>query len=186
MKLHIQTLIGAVITSPTLTIHIDDDLKREASEVADYYGLDFSSVTRAFCRQMVNSRRILLTFAPEEPNAESLVAIREGDAFLASGKGALCQRCRPRRGGDDLMARLIRSSRRPSRTTSKRRQGGAIGASSSCRSSLTSCLIICPSLWMRSSAATTYTGRRALEPGAVSVTLLTRATGWSSGRQTAK
>ena len=86
MKLHIQTLIGAVITSPTLTIHIDDDLKREASEVADYYGLDFSSVTRAFCRQMVNSRRILLTFAPEEPNAESLVAIREGDAFLASDK----------------------------------------------------------------------------------------------------
>lgn len=107
MKLHIQTLIGAVITSPTLTIHIDDDLKREASEAADYYGLDFSSVTRAFCRQMVNSRRILLTFAPEEPNAESLVAIREGDAFLASGKGVLCQRRRPRRGGDDLMARLI-------------------------------------------------------------------------------
>ncbi len=26
------------------------------------------------------------SFAPEEPNAESLEAIREGDAFLASGK----------------------------------------------------------------------------------------------------
>ena len=75
-----------------MTIRINGDLKHEASEVDDYYGLDFSSVARAFCRQMVNSRRILLTLAPEEPNAESLVAIREGGAFLASGKGALCQR----------------------------------------------------------------------------------------------
>ena len=45
-----------------------------------------TSVTRAFFKQMVNTHRIPLTFAPEEPNAESLEAIREGDAFLASGK----------------------------------------------------------------------------------------------------
>lgn len=74
------------MASSTLTIRIDDDLKREASEVADYYGLDLSSVTRALYKQMVNTRRIPLTFAPEEPNAESLEAIREGDAFLASDK----------------------------------------------------------------------------------------------------
>lgn len=69
-----------------MTIRVDDELKRAASEVADYYGLDLSSVTRAFYKQMVNTRRIPLTFAPEEPNAESLEAIHEGDAFLASGK----------------------------------------------------------------------------------------------------
>ena len=74
------------MASSTLTIRIDEDLKRDASEVADYYGLDLSSVTRAFYKQMVNTRRIPLTFAPEEPNAESLEAIREGDAFLSSGK----------------------------------------------------------------------------------------------------
>ena len=74
------------MSSSTLTIRIDDELKRGASEVADYYGLDLSSVTRAFYKQMVNTRRIPLTFAPEEPNAESLEAIREGDAILASGK----------------------------------------------------------------------------------------------------
>lgn len=74
------------MASTTLTIRMDDDLKREASEVADYYGLDLSSVTRAFYKQMVNTRRIPLTFAPEEPNDESLEAIREGDAFLTSGK----------------------------------------------------------------------------------------------------
>lgn len=74
------------MASTTLTIRVDDDLKREAAEVADYYGLDLSSVTRAFYKQMVNTRRIPLTFAPEEPNAESLEAICEGDAFLSSGE----------------------------------------------------------------------------------------------------
>lgn len=74
------------MASTTLTIRVDDDLKREAAEVADYYGLDLSSVARAFYKQMVNTRRIPLTFAPEEPNAESLEAIREGDAFLSSGE----------------------------------------------------------------------------------------------------
>ena len=72
--------------SSTLTIRVDEDLKRKAAEVADYYGLDLSSVTRAFYKQMVNTYRIPLTFAPEEPNEESLEAIREGNAFLASDK----------------------------------------------------------------------------------------------------
>lgn len=57
------------------------------AEVADCYGLDLSSATRAFYKQMVNTRRIPLTFAPEGPNEESLAAIAEGDAFLASGQG---------------------------------------------------------------------------------------------------
>lgn len=74
------------MASSTLTIRLDDELKRGAAEVADYYGLDLSSVTRAFYKQMVNTRRIPLTFAPEEPNEESRVAIAEGDKFLASGE----------------------------------------------------------------------------------------------------
>lgn len=72
------------MATSTRTIRIDDELKRSASEVADYYGLDLSSVTRAFYKQMVNTGRIPLTFAPEEPNAESLAAIQEGDVFLAA------------------------------------------------------------------------------------------------------
>ena len=74
------------MAASTLTIRLDEDLKREAAEVADYYGLDLSSVTRAFYKQMFNTRRIPLTFAPVEPNAESSTAIAEGDAFLASGR----------------------------------------------------------------------------------------------------
>lgn len=74
------------MATAALTIRIDPELKREAAEVADYYGLDLSTVTRAFYKQMVNTHRIPLTFAPEEPNEESLAAIAEGDEFLASGK----------------------------------------------------------------------------------------------------
>ena len=74
------------MSSSTLTIRVDEDLKRGAAKVAEYYGLDLSSVTRAFYKQMVNTYRIPLTFAPEEPNDESLEAAREGNAFLASGK----------------------------------------------------------------------------------------------------
>lgn len=70
----------------TLTIRIDDELKRGASEVANYYGLDLSSVTRAFYKQMVNTRCIPLTFTTEEPNAETVEALLEGEAVLASGE----------------------------------------------------------------------------------------------------
>ena len=62
-------------------------LRRAAAQAADCYGLDLSSVTRASYKQMVNTRHIPLTFSPKEPNEESLAAIAEGDAFLASGQG---------------------------------------------------------------------------------------------------
>lgn len=74
------------MATSTLTIRIDSDLKFKAAEVAEYYGLDLSTATRAFYKQMVNTRCIPLTFAPEEPNQETLEAITEGDKFLASGK----------------------------------------------------------------------------------------------------
>lgn len=45
-------------------IRVDENVRREAVEVARYYGLDLSSVTRALCKQMTNTHRILLTFAP--------------------------------------------------------------------------------------------------------------------------
>ena len=45
-KVALTRLEGPKMASSTLTIRVDDDLKREAAEVADYYGLDLSSVTR--------------------------------------------------------------------------------------------------------------------------------------------
>ena len=74
------------MSASTLTIRMDDELKRSAADVAEYYGLDLSSVVCAVFKQMVNTGRIPLTFAPEEPNDESRSAAAEADSFMTSGK----------------------------------------------------------------------------------------------------
>lgn len=73
------------MTATAVTIRVDSELKSGAAEVAEYYGLDLSSVTRAFYKQMVNTRRIPLTFSVEEPNVESLAAIKETEEIIAIG-----------------------------------------------------------------------------------------------------
>lgn len=60
-----------------MTIRIDDKLKSAASEVAEYYGFDLSSVTRAFYKEMVDSQSIPLDltrrkYVPIESEEEAL------------------------------------------------------------------------------------------------------------------
>ena len=74
------------MASSTLTIRVDDDLKREAAEVADYYGLDLSSVTRAFFKQMVNTHRIPLTLPLRSPMLKALRPFARGTRFLHLAK----------------------------------------------------------------------------------------------------
>ena len=76
------------MASSNLTIRLDSNLKREASKVVEHYGLDLSSVIRAFFTQIVNTNSIPLSFDYERPNDESLSAIRETDEMIASGDGA--------------------------------------------------------------------------------------------------
>ena len=96
------------MSASTLTIRMDDELKRSAADVAEYYGLDLSSVVRAVFKQMVNTGRIPLTFAPEEPNGESLNAAAEADSFMASGKT-----CSKRRCADGPVDRRLREGLQP-------------------------------------------------------------------------
>lgn len=69
----------------TMTIRCDEADKRAAAEVAEYYGFDLSSVTRAFWKQMARTRCIPLELGKREPNAESLRSIREADMIVAAG-----------------------------------------------------------------------------------------------------
>lgn len=73
--------------STTYAIRVDETVKNEASEVARFYGLDLASVTRALWAQIARTRRIPLEFADEEPNDESLEAIRQTQEMIASGTG---------------------------------------------------------------------------------------------------
>ena len=69
----------------TLTLRLSDDLKSQASEVAEYYGFDLGAVTRAFYSQMVREHAIPLNLRAYEPNEESIRAIAETDTAIASG-----------------------------------------------------------------------------------------------------
>ncbi len=69
----------------TMTIRCNEADKKAAAEVAEYYGFDLSSVTRAFWKQMGRTHRIPLDLGNEAPNEESINSILEADAILASG-----------------------------------------------------------------------------------------------------
>ena len=70
-----------------MTIRLDGDLKERAASIVEHYGLDLSSATRAFYTQIVNTGAIPISFDYEQPNAESMIAIREAEAMIADGSG---------------------------------------------------------------------------------------------------
>ncbi len=72
------------MATTTMTIRCDAEIKEEASKCAKYYGFDLTSVTRAFWTYLARNWSIPLTFG-EEPNEESLRAIKETKDILANG-----------------------------------------------------------------------------------------------------
>ena len=71
----------------TVTVRVDDETKRLASDIAEDFGFDLSSVTRAFYKQMVRERQIPLNLSYEQtPNAETLVSLKQADEILQSGQ----------------------------------------------------------------------------------------------------
>ena len=73
------------MAASSVTIRVDSDIKEGASRIAEHFGFDLSSVTRAFYKQMIRENRIPLNLSDPEPNAESLESIREADAIIAAG-----------------------------------------------------------------------------------------------------
>lgn len=69
----------------TMTIRCNEEDKKAAQEVAEYYGFDLSSVTRAIWKQMARTKQIPLDFGYEIPTAETLRAAEEGEKILAQG-----------------------------------------------------------------------------------------------------
>jgi DNA-damage-inducible protein J len=69
----------------TMTIRCDEADKKAAAAVAEFYGFDLSSVTRALWKQMARTKRIPLDCNSYEPNDESLIAIAETEEIIANG-----------------------------------------------------------------------------------------------------
>lgn len=69
----------------TMTIRCDEVDKKEAAKVAEYFGFDLSSVTRALWKQMARTKTIPLYMDSREPNEESLRAIKETKQIIEAG-----------------------------------------------------------------------------------------------------
>lgn len=73
--------------SVSYALRVDEKLKEEVSAVAEYYGLDLATMTRALWSQIARTKRIPLEFSDEEPNEESLEAIRQTREMIQNGTG---------------------------------------------------------------------------------------------------
>jgi DNA-damage-inducible protein J len=69
----------------SVTVRVDEATKKEAAEIAEDFGFDLSSITRAFYKQIVREGRIPLNLSYGEPNKDSLEAIKEAQELIASG-----------------------------------------------------------------------------------------------------
>lgn len=73
------------MTTASVTVRVDEKTKEAAASIAEDFGFDLSSVTRAFYRQIVREQRIPLNLEYPKPNRESLESLRETEELIDSG-----------------------------------------------------------------------------------------------------
>ena len=67
----------------SVTIRADESTKQAVSAIAEDFGFDISSITRAFYKQVEREHRIPLTLEHLKPNKESQESIREAEKIVA-------------------------------------------------------------------------------------------------------
>ncbi len=72
------------MTTSSVTVRVDENTKKAAASIAEDFGFDLSSVTRAFYRQIVREQRIPLNLEYPQPNKESLESLKETDDLVRS------------------------------------------------------------------------------------------------------
>jgi DNA-damage-inducible protein J len=70
----------------SVTIRVDEDTKREVSGIVEDFGLDLSSITRAFYKQIVREQRIPLNLTYQKTPQESVEALKEARRMAKSGE----------------------------------------------------------------------------------------------------
>lgn len=73
------------MTTASVTVRVDEATKQAAASIAEDFGFDLSSVTRAFYRQIVREQRIPLNLEYPKPNKESVESLRETEELVKSG-----------------------------------------------------------------------------------------------------
>lgn len=80
------------MATSSVTVRVDEETKREAARIAEDFGFDLSSVTRAFYRQIVRENRLPLDLSYPIPNAESHEALCEAEEIIANGTSRFASR----------------------------------------------------------------------------------------------
>ena len=72
----------------SVTVRVDGDTKREATAIVEDFGLDLSSATRMFYKQIVREHRIPINLSYDDvPNAQTAEAIVQGRKILEADIG---------------------------------------------------------------------------------------------------
>ena len=66
----------------TITIRVDDEVKKEAGALFDDLGLDLSTAINIFLRKSIARDGLPFSVEREKPNAETLAAIAEGEKII--------------------------------------------------------------------------------------------------------
>lgn len=61
----------------SITVRVDEPTKQKLSNIVNDFGLDVSSITRAFYKQIIREQRIPLNLSYEEPNEDSLESLQQ-------------------------------------------------------------------------------------------------------------
>ena len=70
------------MASTTISIRLDAELKKQAETMFNDMGLNMTTATNLFLRQVVRQGRIPFEIATDLPNAETLAAMKEIDDML--------------------------------------------------------------------------------------------------------
>ena len=65
--------------SSTITVRVEDKLKKESGDVFREIGMDMSTAITIYLKQVVRTRGIPFPVSAEKPNALTLKAIREAE-----------------------------------------------------------------------------------------------------------
>ncbi|MDF2565557.1 MAG: addiction module antitoxin, RelB/DinJ family [Massilibacillus sp.] len=70
----------------TITIRIDENLKKQAEKLFDEMGMNMTTAYTIFTKAVVMQGKIPFEITANIPNAKTIEAMQEGDDLIKSGK----------------------------------------------------------------------------------------------------
>ena len=70
---------GGDIMSSTITVRVDDDVKKEATSIFKEVGMDMSTAINIYLKQVIRSNGIPFIVSTNIPNAVTINAIKEAE-----------------------------------------------------------------------------------------------------------